>query len=354
MHIYSITCGESCTYHIAGVRPVTEASSKLLKSCYHVLLDGRVIGYVARREAAVVADNLRALKIRRDNTRVPRTTEIVLIRATSGGQYPGLFIFTGPARMMRPVVNLAMNDVELIGSFEQVYMEICVTRGESYKGVTTHQELRQTGFLSNLACTIPLPDFNQSPRNMYQCQMGKQTMATPTHTWHLNAETKMYRLQTPTSPFFRPAHYDHIGMDHYPMGTNAVVAVISYTGYDMEDAMIINKSSHERGFAAGSIYKTKFVDLLEVTTGKKQEKASGRFGDGGASGLIFARDPNKPNLAKHLDVDGLPYPGVPLNEGDPLYCFVNLGEEVFTVKQYDGKELCFVDSVKLLGRDRNS
>ena len=51
----------------------------------------------------------------------------------------------------------------------------------------------------------------QSPRNMYQCQMGKQTMATPTHTWHLSSETKVYRLQTPTSPFFRPAHYDHIG-----------------------------------------------------------------------------------------------------------------------------------------------
>ena len=74
-------------------------------------------------------------------------------------------------------------------------MDVCITRHEAYSGSTTHQEIRQTGFLSNLACTIPLPDFNQSPRNMYQCQMGKQTMATPTHTWHLNSETKMYRLQ---------------------------------------------------------------------------------------------------------------------------------------------------------------
>jgi hypothetical protein len=39
------------------------------------------------------------------------------------------------------------------------------------------------------------------------------------------------------------------------MGTNAIVAVISYTGYDMEDAMIINKMSLERGFCAGMIYK---------------------------------------------------------------------------------------------------
>ena len=45
------------------------------------------------------------------------------------------------------------------------------------------------------------------------------------------------------------------GMDDYPMGTNAIVAVISYTGYDMEDAMIINRMSFERGFCAGMIYK---------------------------------------------------------------------------------------------------
>ena len=90
-------------------------------------------------------------------------------------------------------------------------MEICVKESEAVAGLTTHKEIKATNFLSNLACTIPLPDFNQSPRNMYQCQMGKQTMATPIITWHLNAENKLYRLQTPTAPFFRPAHYDYIG-----------------------------------------------------------------------------------------------------------------------------------------------
>merc|ERR1719189_2841553 len=112
--------------------------------------------------------------------------------------------------MMRPVWNLAANSVEYIGSLEQVYMEIAISREEAYPSLTTHLELSKTSFLSNLARTIPLPDFNQSPRNMYQCQMGKQTMATPTHTWHLNSESKMYRLQTPTSPLFRPYHYDAI------------------------------------------------------------------------------------------------------------------------------------------------
>lgn len=90
-------------------------------------------------------------------------------------------------------------------------------------------ELSKDGFLSNLALLIPMPDCNQSPRNMYQCQMGKQTMGTPCHNWDLQSETKLYRLQTPATPLFRPAHHDKILLDDFAMGTNAIVAVISYT-----------------------------------------------------------------------------------------------------------------------------
>lgn len=44
----------------------------------------------------------------------------------------------------------------------------------------THEELATSSMLSNIANFTPFSDFNQSPRNMYQCQMGKQTMGTPT------------------------------------------------------------------------------------------------------------------------------------------------------------------------------
>lgn len=131
--------------------------------------------------------------------------------------------------MMRPLINLALNKIELVGTFEQVYMDICVVPSEIYKGVTTHMEVSKTSFMSNLAHLIPMPDCNQSPRNMYQCQMGKQTMGTPCHNFNLQAETKLYRLQTPASPLFRPVHYDNVELDDFAMGTNAIVAVISYT-----------------------------------------------------------------------------------------------------------------------------
>lgn len=53
-------------------------------------------------------------------------------------QYPGLYLFTNAARMMRPVMNLACKKVEYIGTFEQVYLEICVTPEEAYKGVINY------------------------------------------------------------------------------------------------------------------------------------------------------------------------------------------------------------------------
>jgi DNA-directed RNA polymerase I subunit RPA2 len=59
----------------------------------------------------------------------------------------------------------------------------------------------------------------------------------------------------------RTKQYDELCMDEYPQGTNMVVAVCAYTGYDMEDAMILNKSSVDRGLAHGSLIKTEIVDL---------------------------------------------------------------------------------------------
>ena len=63
--------------------------------------------------------------------------EIVLVPKTKhASEYPGLFLFSTPARLMRPVFNLATQSTHLIGSFEQVYMNIAVTRKEIHEGVS--------------------------------------------------------------------------------------------------------------------------------------------------------------------------------------------------------------------------
>lgn len=104
-----------------------------LKNCYVVQLDGKVIGYIPSNSASRIIDKLRLFKIKGEV--VPETLEIVLVPIKKAvGQFPGIFLFTGPARMMRPLRNLCHDKIEYIGTFEQVYLNICVTAEEAYKG----------------------------------------------------------------------------------------------------------------------------------------------------------------------------------------------------------------------------
>lgn len=173
-----------------GMVPLNSAKIDYKKH-FVVMLEGRIIGHINRDMAQQVCAQLRVLKI--EGKQVPKLMEIVLVpdikvhtvdlycfcneqnnynTFSQNGQFPGLFLFVGAARMMRPVRNLIANKIEYIGSFEQVYMNICINADEAYEGVTTHMEISKTAFMSNLANLIPMPDCNQSPRNMYQCQMG--------------------------------------------------------------------------------------------------------------------------------------------------------------------------------------
>eukprot|EP00795_Rhopilema_esculentum_P014271 gene14271-5300_t len=309
-------------------------------SSYVVMLDGKVVGRVVKDEAQDFVDKLRYLKAT-EKEKVSRWLEAVLVPRTKfASQYPGIFIFTNIARMMRPVKNLRTGSVEYIGSFEQVYMDIAVCPNEAHEK-TTHLELKATSMLSALASMTPFSDYNQSPRNMYQCQMGKQTMGTPCQALKYRSDNKLYRIQTPQSPLVKNETYDEYGTDNFPLGINAVVAVISYTGYDMEDAMIINKASLERGFASGSIYKCETINLASVSDER------------GTCSLRFGCKEDDPNVeAGFLDVDGLPPVGRYVEHDQPYYCYYDLNTGAYKTKKFSNLEPAYVDDVKILGNAR--
>jgi DNA-directed RNA polymerase I subunit RPA2 len=125
-----------------------------------VQLDGRIIGWANFNLAKRLADSLRIWKTENSN-KVPMELEIGLVPPSKGGQYPGLFLFGSRSRMMRPVRYLHNNQVDSIGSFEQVYMEVAIKPSEVNPGVSTHVELSPTNFLSILANLTPFSDFNQ-------------------------------------------------------------------------------------------------------------------------------------------------------------------------------------------------
>ncbi|XP_067277472.1 DNA-directed RNA polymerase I subunit RPA2 [Pseudorasbora parva] len=320
-----------------GVTTVDGNPGQPYSDCYPVMLDGAMIGWVEKEVAPSVIESLRRFKVLREK-KVPPWTEIVLVPQTGKASlYPCIHLFTTPCRMVRPVRNLGLGKQELIGTFEQAYLNVGIFEEELEEGVTTHQELFPHSMLSVVAEFIPFSDHNQSPRNMYQCQMSKQTMGFPLHSYKERADNKLYRLQTPQSPLVRPAMYDHYNMDNYPIGTNAIVAVISYSGYDMEDAMIVNKSSWERGFAHGFIYKSELIDLTEKFKGE--------------DGIVFGVKPSDPEVMNKLDADGLPFIGSVLKYGDPYYSYINLNTGQSHVIIFRYQESCVIDNIKVCSND---
>ena len=151
-----------------------------------IQLDGRVIGWAPAAVCKQLATSLRIWKTEGKNN-VPLDLEIGFVPVSKGGQYPGLYLFASRSRMMRPVKYLANGRDDQVGSFEQVYMDIACTPAEIEDDVSTHVEHSPTNFLSILANLTPFSDFNQSPRNIYQCQVSKATlpMAARSHFFRI-------------------------------------------------------------------------------------------------------------------------------------------------------------------------
>eukprot|EP00440_Ansanella_granifera_P072018 gb/GFBE01078154.1/.p1 GENE.gb/GFBE01078154.1/~~gb/GFBE01078154.1/.p1 ORF type:complete len:1293 (+),score=239.12 gb/GFBE01078154.1/:1-3879(+) len=334
-----------------------------------ILIDGCPMGYIERSRLVHAEQLLRKHKVAGKHG-VPKDMEIVCITKKWGKLFPGLFLFLGPGRLIRPVRCLRTRQTEWIGPLEQLFLNVSVLRAERdsaheildkrAKGEEaemedeipeqlpvrfSHEELEPTELFSTLAALTPFSNHNQSPRNMYQCQMLKQTMATPYHNHDFRPDNKVFRIYCPQSPMVRTQMYESINCDEHPIGTNAVVAVITYTGYDMEDAMIINKQAYERGFGHGIVYKTKVLDAAAPRDPElKKElchytnvKTDGR-------GKVVER------FSKYLNDDGFPPIGTYLKKGDDMYCMVNhIGEP--DVHKYKDDEPCYVEQVVRLDGD---
>jgi len=333
-----------------------------------VLLDGCPLGHIENTRLAAAERELRKRKVTGERG-IPDNLEIVCIARHWGKLFPGLYLFMAPGRLERPVRNLEMNEVEWIGALEQLFLNISVLRPEREVAEATlarrkkekagaapdvpdipeqlpvdftHEELQPAEMLSLLASLTPFSNHNQSPRNMYQCQMLKQTMGTPYHNHEMRTDNKVFKILNPQKPIVRTDMYNTAQCDLHPPGTNAVVAVITYTGYDMEDAMIINKSSYERGFGHGVIYKTKILAAADKKQSAEDQKKC-RFGNLGPE--IRGQKPKRFN--DDLCDNGLPAVGTFLTKGTPLYCIVDQDNHG-KVKYYEDDEGAYVEAVFLV------
>ncbi|KAI6649806.1 DNA-directed RNA polymerase III subunit RPC2 [Oopsacas minuta] len=165
--------------------------------------------------------------------------------------------------------------------------------------LTTHMEIEPFTILGICAGLIPFPHHNQSPRNTYQCAMGKQSMGVIAYNYLNRIDTLMYTLVYPQAPLVKTHTLDIINFDKLPAGQNATVAVMSYSGYDIEDAVILNQASVDRGFARCTVYK-KFQTAIKRYPNRTLDIINGPH----------LNEFDKPiYLHQILDVDGIAMPG---------------------------------------------
>src|SRR3989304_4911137 len=178
--------------------------------------------------------------------------------------------------------------VEYIDAEEEENLYIALNYHE-VKPEHTHVEITTYTILGICASVIPYPEPNQSPRNSYAEAMAKQALGIHSTNFLLRVDSRCHILHYPQKPMVDTRAMNLIEYDKHPSGQNCILAVASFEGYNMEDALIFNKASIERGLGRSSFYRIYEAECRQYLGGLKDKFVTPEPGIRGYRGEQYYR-----------------------------------------------------------------
>ncbi|MEM2856027.1 MAG: DNA-directed RNA polymerase subunit B [Candidatus Nitrosocaldaceae archaeon] len=272
-----------------GVIHINDASNEIKANGCKIFVDGRLIGFTA--DGVSLANKLRFL---RRNNKIHPHTSIAYSQYNNPNATKRLYINCNAGRILRPLIvlnngknpiddkmlekiikkNLSWEDllemgmIELIDANEEENCYIALSPSQITEK-HTHLEIFPSAILGVAASLIPYPEHNQSPRNTYESAMAKQSLGFSTPVMNFNSYVRQHFMVYPQVPLVNTKALSLLGLNDRPTGQNCIVAVLSYECYNIEDAIVVNKSSVERGLARSFFYRVYEGEAKQYPGGMK-------------------------------------------------------------------------------------
>lgn len=135
----------------------------------------------------------------------------------------------------------------------------------------THLEVDASNIFGVVAGVLPYPEHNSSPRITMACAMAKQSLGIYTTNFSHRYDTRSYIMYYPQEPLVQTDLYKALKLREKSAGQNCVVALTSYHGYNMADAIVVNRSSVDRGLHRLVMFKTYETEERMYPGGQKDK-----------------------------------------------------------------------------------
>ena len=173
----------------------------------------------------------------------------------------------------------------------------------------THLEITPVVIMGITTSLVPFANYAPSSRIIIGSKNQKQALGFYASNYHIRLDMDANILHYPQFPIVRTKIHDVADYAHHPSGQNMVVAVMCYDGYNMEDGVILNRGSIDRGLARSTYFRPMGTEELRYSGGLVDEIC---VPDKDVRGYRTEHD------YRNLEGDGILYPEAKVDEGEVI------------------------------------